>query len=269
MKSLAKAVVAVGLMVLCLAPSAAQAATRVHLIQGIPDSKIDVEINGKSVINDLAFRGTYDLSSLSGRRLPAVKVKDAGTGNVMLDAGDVTLPAGSNVTVVLHLKLDGTPGLSSFENDVSKIGAGKSRLVIRHLAAAPAVDVVAAGSVVFSNLSNGNQVAADLAAGSVDAALVPAGTAGPTIVGPANLALKEGVSLIVYGLGSIEKNTMAVATETISGLAGSPTAVNSGNSAVRNGQPPTPTWVYLLPVGALAVLGAQARRSLRSGHRPT
>ncbi len=266
-KTLGTAVLALGLVVAWLSPTAAQS-TRVHLIQGIPDTSIDLEIDGKVVARDLGFRGTYDVSSLGGQRLPAVKIKRAGTGEVLLNAGDVTLPNAANVTVVLHLKLDGSTGLSSFENDVTKLRAGQSRLVVRHLAAAPPVDVVSAGKVVFENLANGQEVGADLPAGAVAASLVPSGTAGPAILGPADLTLEEGVALIVYGLGSIERNTMAVATESIPGLGGSPTEVNTGNSVV-GGPTPTPVWVYLAPIGALAMLGSLALRSSRASRRLT
>ncbi|MEZ5411973.1 MAG: DUF4397 domain-containing protein [Acidimicrobiales bacterium] len=264
----------VGLVVVGLAPvaggvSAAGAApTRVHLIQGVPDTSVDVAIGGRTAITDLGFRGTYDLSAL-GSRLPAVTVTRAGTGEVLLAAGDVGLPEGENVTVVLHLKTDGSVGLASFANDVSPLAAGQSRLIVRHLAAAPPVDVLSAGRTVFENLANGGEVQADLPPGTVSASLVPAGTAGPAILGPADVTLEAGTAVIVYGLGSIERNTMAVATETIPGLGPRPTGVDSGNSAVAGvgggSGGPSPAWAWLAPLGmAVVVLGR--RVPLRRRH---
>lgn len=236
------------------APAGA-ATTRVHLIQGVPDASVDVAIGGRTAISDLGFRGTYDLTTL-GSRLPAVTVTRAGTGEVLLAAGDVQLPEGENLTVVLHLKLDGSVGLASFANDVSPLEPGESRLIVRHLAAAPAVDVLSAGKAVFENLANGGEVKADLPPGTVSASLVPAGSAGPAILGPADVTLEAGTAVIVYGLGSIERNTMAVATESIPGLGPRPRGVDSGNSPVSSagGGVGLPAWAPVALAGATLVL---------------
>lgn len=250
---------------------AGAAPTRVHLIQGVPDVSVDVAIDGRTAIRDLGFRGTYDLSAL-GSRLPAMTVTRAGTGEVLLAAGDVQLPEGQNVTVVLHLKVDGSVGLASFANDVSSLPSGQSRLIVRHLAAAPPVDVLAAGEAVFENLANGGEVKADLPPGTVSASLVPAGTAGPAILGPADVTLEAGTAVIVYGLGSIERNTMAVATESIPGLGPRPTGVDTGNSPLSGGGGGSGvgtglrTWAIVATVGAalaLPALGPARRRLAR------
>lgn len=268
-----------GLLFVGLAPvasgvSPAEAApTRVHLIQGVPDASVDVAIGGRTAISGLGFRGTYDLSAL-GSRLPALTVTRAGTGEVLLAAGDVQLPEGENVTVVLHLKVDGSVGLASFANDVSPLPAGQSRLIVRHLAAAPPVDVLSAGKAVFENLANGGEVQADLPPGTVSASLVPAGTAGPAILGPADVTLEAGTAVIVYGLGSIEKNTMAVATESIPGLGPRPTGVDTGNSLVGadpgSGAAGLPSWTLVASLGiALGLLTrGPSRRRRRRPSRP-
>ena len=72
----------------------------------------------------------------------------------MAEADNVKVPAGANITVVAHLDADGDPKLTPFVNDVSKIPAGDARLVVRHTAAAPAVDVRAGGDPVFTDLTN-------------------------------------------------------------------------------------------------------------------
>ncbi len=256
----------VGVAPLVGGPSPAGAApTRVHLIQGVPDTSLDVAIGGRPAVRGLGFRGTYDLSAL-GARLETVTVTRAGTGEVLLAAGDVELPAGENVTVVLHLKIDGSVGLASFSNDVGPLPAGQSRLIVRHLAAAPPVDVVAAGEAVFENLANGGEAQADLPAGTVSASLVPAGSAGPAILGPAEVTLEAGAAVIVYGLGSIERNTMAVATESIPGLGPRPMGVDAGNSAGAGGDGSgLPAWALAVPLGVVAagLLGARPARRRR------
>jgi hypothetical protein len=123
------------------------------------------------------------------------------------------------------------------------------------------VAVLSAGQAVFENLANGGEVKVNLPSGTVSASLVPAGAAGPVIVGPADVALAAGTAVIVYGLGSFERGTMAVATEAIPGLGPRPTGVNTGNSAPPDGARATPTWALLAPLGPLALLiGLAGRR---------
>ena len=42
---------------------------------------------------------------------------------------------------IAHLDGDGAPTITAFENDLSELARGRARLTVRHLAAAPAVDV--------------------------------------------------------------------------------------------------------------------------------
>lgn len=179
-----------------------------------------------------AFGETQDLSGLAGQTLTGLTVKLAGTDDVAIDAGDVELPASGNYTVVAHLDEAGTPTLAVFENDTSAIDAGNGRLVIRHTAAAPAVDVKANGEVAFSNLPNGDEASADLPAGEITAEVVPTGADEPVVIGPAPLEVVEGSSLIVYAVGSLEAGNLSVLSETISDLGSAPSAVNTGNSPV-------------------------------------
>ena len=74
----------------------------------------------------------------------------------MLSA-NADLPAGGNVTLVAHLDASGKPTITPFVNDVSSVPAGQARLVVRHTAAAPAVDVLAGGTPVVQGLTNANR----------------------------------------------------------------------------------------------------------------
>ena len=213
--------------------SAQDDGARIHLIHGIPGVDVDVEVDGANVIEGFAFQDTQDLSDFAGATLAGLKVKVAGTDDVAIDAGDVALPASGNYTVIAHLDAEGTPTLGVFENDTSATAAGEGRLVVRHTAAAPAVDVLANGAVAFSNLPNGEEASADLAAGTVTAEVVPTGATEPVVIGPADLPVTDGVSLIVYAVGSLDDESLTVVTETIEGIGTAPTAVNTGTSPVQ------------------------------------
>ena len=120
----------------------AQDAARVHLIHGIPDTDVDVAAGGDVVIPEFSFGDTQDLSSFAGQTLEDLQVLLTGTDTVAIDVGDFDVPATGNFTAIAHLDADGTPTVSVFENDVSTIAAGSGRLVVRHTAAAPAVDIL-------------------------------------------------------------------------------------------------------------------------------
>ena len=184
--------------------------------------------------------GTYNL---------AVFPKDADpSGEPAIKAEGVTVPDGANISIAAHLNADGAPVLTPFVNDVSKVDAGEGRLIVRHTAAAPAVDVLAGGEPVFTNLTNPNEAKADLAAGTVSASVAATGTTDP-VIGPADVTVKEGAATIVYAWGSLEDENLAVAVQTIDGLHSTPSSVPSGTADLG-------TDVLPLALGGVAVLGA-------------
>ena len=250
-------------LALLAAPSAAQDdGARIHLIHGIPGVDVDVEVGGEAVIEGFSFKDTQDLSDFAGQTLAGVQVKVAGTDDVAIDVGDLALPASGNITAIAHLDAEGTPTVSVFENDVSEIDAGEGRLTVRHTAAAPAVDVLAGGEVAFANIANGSEASADLPAGTVSASVVPTGATEPVVIGPADLPVNEGSSLIVYAVGSLEGESIDVITETIDGLDGTPGAVHTGNSPVESSNTVLPFVVAALIGFAVLGLTPFARRSL-------
>ncbi len=257
------AVFAAALMILAIAaPAMGQAAVRIHLIHGIPDTAVDVYVDDAVVFENFNFGDTQDLSSLAGETLVNLQVKLAGTDTVAIDAGDVALPASGNYSIIANLDAAGTPTLTVFENDTSAIAAGEGRLQVRHTAAAPAVDVKADGAVAFSNLSNPNEAKADLPAATYSVEVVPTGADEPVVIGPADIAVNDGDSLIVYAVGSLEAGSLTVLTETITGLGQTPTEVPSGNSPVESGFPMA-AMAGMAIIASLAAGGglALARRS--------
>lgn len=236
-------------------PVSAQEEARIHLIHGIPDTPVDVVAGGEIVFGDFQFGDTQDLSALAGGTLEALQVRLAGTETVAIDAGDTALPASGNYTIIAHLDEAGTPTLAVFENDTSSIDAGEGRLIVRHTAQAPSVDVKANGAVAFAGLTNPNSVQADLPVGTISAEVVPAGADEPVVIGPVDLAIADGSALIVYAVGSLDAGSVTALTESISGLGTAPTAVNTGNSPVGTSVP-----VWAAGLGALLLVAVVAGR---------
>jgi Domain of unknown function (DUF4397) len=183
--------------------------------------------------------GTYNLAVFAANEDPS--------GDPAIEANDVTVPAGANITVAAHLDAEGTPVLTPFVNDLSKVDAGQGRLVVRHTAAAPAVDVLAGGEAVFSDLANPDEAKADLPAGTVSASVALAGSTDP-VIGPADVPVTEGSATIVYAWGSAEDDTLDVAVQTITGLHSAPSGVPSGTAD-------TPADALPVVLGGLALLG--------------
>lgn len=236
----------------------AQDSVRVHLIHGIPDTDVDVAAGGAVVVPGFSFGDTQDLSGFAGQTLEDVEVLLAGTTTVAIDVGDLAIPTSGNVTAIAHLDADGTPTVSIFTNDTSTIAAGEGRLVVRHTAAAPAVDILANGAAAFTNVVNGAEGSADLASGTISAEVVPTGATDPVVIGPADLPIEEGSSLIVYAVGSLDGDSLTVVTEVITGLGAVPNVVNTGNSPVDNGVPVA----ALMALMATAIIGLTVSRQL-------
>lgn len=147
--------------------SADEHAALVSVGHGIPGTDlgldealpVDVIVDDDCAVQDLAFgefAGPLELEASTTYSV-AVALSDGDDetcdGDVVLGPVSLTFEAGDNATVFAHLTADGQPGpadvdvlglgitASVFDNDVSSVVAGHTRLTVRHTAWAPAVDV--------------------------------------------------------------------------------------------------------------------------------
>ena len=241
----------------------------VTVVHGIPNTPVNVFVNGKSALADfkpltvagpLALpAGTYDVTVF-----PAADT--AGTGTPVIEAS-ATLSAGQNVTLVAHLTADAKPTLTPYVNDLSAMPAGMARLVVRHDAAAPAVDVRANGAVAFAGLVNPKQASADLAPGTISADVTLAGTS-TVAIGPADVTLAEGTETIVYAVGSAADKTLGLVVQNIDGLNSAPGGVPAGTGGQVAQMYRQPAWVAAVASFGL-VLAAAGLFGLRSARRRT
>lgn len=247
---------------LAVAPAAfAQDTGTVYVVHGIPDTPVDVYVDGARALDDFqpgTSAGPVDLPS--GSREVAIFPADAadGSGEPLLSA-TADLPAGGNVTLVAHLTEGGDPTVTPFVNDVSSVPAGQARLVVRHTAAAPAVDVLAGGSPVVSGLTNPDQEALEVPAGTVSASVAAAGTTDP-VIGPADLDLAEGTATFVHAIGSLEAGNLDLVVVSVDGLHSAPSGVPSGAPSGAPYEPGVPAWMLLLGAGGLAAVTVGAAR---------
>ncbi len=257
------------LLALGIAPASAADTATVSVLHGVPDTPVDVYANGERLIDDFqpgTLAGPLELPA--GSYDLALFPADAadGSGSPLLSANGVAVPAGANATVVAHLTAEGQPALTPFVNDTSEVPAGQGRVVVRHTAAAPAVDVRAGGQVVAPNLTNPNEASLEVPAGTVSADVVLAGT-DTVAIGPADLDVAEGATTIVYAWGSQEAG-FELAVQTISGAHSAPSGVPGGSaglvdSAADDGGLPLP----VLGLSALGLAGAAVAARRLAGSR--
>ncbi|MCK9794054.1 DUF4397 domain-containing protein [Isoptericola sp. 4D.3] len=230
---------ALGLSAVGLAPSATASTDDgavLSVMHGVPDTPVDVWVDDELTVDDFEpgdMAGPLDLPA--GTYSVAITAPDAeDTSEPVIGPVDLDLEAGGNYTAVAHLDADGAPTATLFTNDTSATAAGDGRLTVRHVAAAPAVDVLAGGEPVVSGLENSDDETLDLPAGTVSAAVAAAGSTDP-LLGPADVEVAEGVNTIAYAWGSLDDDTLALATQTVDGLHSSPDGVPAGVSGLAAG----------------------------------
>ena len=152
-------------------------------------------------------------------------------------------------------------------NDTTPTKAGEGGIVVRHTAAAPAVDVYAGDAKVISSLENPDSAGPlYVPAGTVSASVTAAGATDP-VIGPADVPVEEGAVTIVYAIGSLEGDTLGVVVQTlqvgVEAAAAAPTTtapaapvpsgVNAGDSGLA-ASASGPSMVLLAGLAGLAAL---------------
>lgn len=240
-------------------PALAQSgAATVVVVHGIPDTPVDVYVNGDLTLDDFQPSTVTDgLSLPAGSYQVDIRVADAAADDEPVLSGTADVPAGANVSLVAHLDAEGSPALTPFVNDVSRTAPGEGRLTVRHTAAAPAVDILAGGSPVLQGVTNGQEGTLNLPPGTVAAAVALAGTTEP-VIGPADVPVQEGTLTIVYAIGSAEDGTLDVLVQTVGGLhSGAGIDSGSGGQAAAAGLPGVA--LAAVAVAGLLAVGSGAR----------
>jgi len=250
------------------APAYAADGAQLSVLHGVPDLTVDVYVNGERTLNDFkpgTLAGPLKLDA--GSYEVAITASDAeDDSDPAIGPVDLKLESGGNYTAVAHLNTEGDPTATLFRNDTSRTDAGQGRLTVRHTAAAPAVDVLAGGEAVISDLSNPDEKVLDLDAGSVEASVAAAGTSDPAI-GPADVNVAEGKNTIVYAWGSLEEENLKLAVQTISGLHSPPHGVNAGEAGLAGERSWSGYLLLVLLLGGGVALAGRRVAAIKAGSR--
>jgi len=268
MRKLTLGLAVMAVVALIALPASAEEGAQVSVIHGIPGLTVDVFVNG-----DLTLEG-FEPGEVAGPlTLPAgdyelaIAPMGAGIEGAVL-TGTASVTDGLNASIVAYLSEMGDPGIAIFVNDTSAIAAGESRLIVRHTAAAPTVDILLAdGTPLFqgvTNFANGapNEGQLDVPAGMYDVRIAPAGAGVEAAVFSADgVELPEGTARIVYATGSLADGSFGLVLQDIAGLGETPTEVPTGDLSSSG----LPLWMFIAGGFALLSLaGAPVLASRRS-----
>jgi uncharacterized protein DUF4397 len=181
-----------------LTPSVAAAPTTIYLVQGLPDRKVSVSVDGDTVVDKLAggkVAGPFPIRS--GTRTVTVS-EDGKT----LVTSKVELATHSNSEVVVHLPASptGDPMITRFDNTMETVSTGRAAHSVAHVAAAGPIDIRVNENVVSANLANGEYTYKVVPAGTSSVDVVPAGRTKP-LLGPFDNTLMVGRMNWVFVVG--------------------------------------------------------------------
>jgi hypothetical protein len=173
----------------------------VGLFHGVPKTPVDVYVGTAKVVDDFQ-PGTFagPLSVAPGLYTVRITAADATSWRHPIIKKVVRFGAGKNHSVIAHLSAKGKPVVTKYTNDLSPVAAGQARLTVRHVGAAPAVDVRLNGKVAVPGLKNPQEAKAVVPAGGYTAGAYLAGTHS-IVIGPVHYDVKAGTNTIIYAWG--------------------------------------------------------------------
>lgn len=214
------------------APFAGRSAGQVYLLQGLPGRAVDFYMNDRRIASAVVAKTVVGPLSLAAGNYD-LRVTEAGNSSLVLDRS-FTVAARRSIDAVVHLDSQATPvaKLTVFGNDTGAVNTGKTRLAIAHTADVPPADIRVDGKVLFSNVANGEGLTTVVPAATYRVDVVPTGTSGPAILGPADFALKAGTLTRVFAIGQPSQHDMDAIVQVLdiaTTAGGNPTGINTGS----------------------------------------
>jgi Domain of unknown function (DUF4397) len=222
----------------------------VTLIHGFRGLLADVYLDGDRILEGFAPERSTDPTELpAGEHTVEVREADAAPDSEPVVEGTLDLPAGANLSAVVHPDADGQPTISVFDNAFDVPGAGKARAVVRHTAVAPAVDVSVGEVEVVTGLEPGDEGSAVIDPTNTE--ITATDTASDNLLDPERINVQEGTTIALYLIGS-DRDTLGWLSQRLDG-ASPPTGVPTGNSGLA--APVGVPW-WAVAAAVLAVVAA-------------
>jgi hypothetical protein len=177
----------------------------VHVLHAVPGATVEVCVNGAEVKSRFNYKNRFTAELPAGGY--RVVIRAAAPGECEGDrirGATVDLKAGKNYTLAAGLGRGGGVKLFAFGNSVGEIQKnGHARVQVRHIAAAPRVDVWVNGAPAIRRFAPGAQATVALPKGSYTVRVAPAGTT-TTVIGPRTFDLSAGTAYQVFATGNGE-----------------------------------------------------------------
>jgi hypothetical protein len=198
------------LLTLVASATAAEAASRIFIIHGIPGVPVDVyaglagtPIPAAPTIAGFQPKAIVDLQA--GPATVDIRIYAAGA-NPQTDAPVIAvlgaaIPNNVELSILAHLDASGAPTATIYQNDDSRPAPGMARVSVRHAAQAPAVQL-AAGGVPKLALSNPYFGDLEVPAGTAIPLQLQVPFAGTPLTPTAPLSFSAGTRYFVYAIGS-------------------------------------------------------------------
>jgi Domain of unknown function (DUF4397) len=248
-------------LLLLASPAGARSAetATVTLIHGFRGLLADVYLDGDRILQGFAPERSTDPTELpAGEHTVEVREADAAPESEPVVEGTVDLPAGANLSAIVHPEADGQPTISVFENAFEAPGEGEARVVVRHAAVAPALDVKVGDVAVTSGLEPGDEEGAIIDPRNTE--VVATDPSSENLLTPERINVAEGTTVALYLIGSSD-DELGWLSQRLDG-ADAPAGVPTGNSGLAAAVG-MPWWAV-----AAAVLAALAAlRLMSAGYR--
>jgi hypothetical protein len=212
--------------------SAQQAPASVTLVHGVRGLIADVYLDGALALPAFEPERTTDPISIpAGPHTVDVRTAGSAASSAPVVSASVDLPPGGQFSAVVHLAQDGSPTVTLYPDDLSQVPAGSAKVVIRHAAAAPPIDVDLDGSQLTTALANTGQADTTTAPGNHTVEVQLQGTPSPALP-PEDVPIAEGSSTVLYLVGSASDSSLVWLAQQRSGVQSAPTAVRSGSEGL-------------------------------------
>ncbi len=200
---------------LLVSVGAAEAASRVYVIHGIPGVPVDVyaSLAGAPIPSTPTIPGFQPKAIVGvptgGALTVDIRIYGQGanpqTAQPVIAVLGATIPDNVEVSILAHLDSHGAPTATIYRNDNSPVQPGMARVSVRHAAQAPAVQLVAGG---FPKLALTNPYFGDL---EVPATVIPLQLqvpfTGAAVTPRVQVAFASQTRYFVYAIGSLSGGT--------------------------------------------------------------
>jgi hypothetical protein len=244
-----------------------------RIVAGLRGFVADVYLDGNVLVRKLEPEHNTDLLPVTtGPHRLEVRKAGAAPASSPAVATTFDLTASTSMSAVLHLAADGTPTLSTFTDNMSNVAAGKTRVVVRNVAATKPIDVRVGTSSAAQGLANRAETSGEIASGRYAVNVIESGT-GQMLSTTENVPLTEGADLSMYFVGDQYAKNLGWIAVQIDGLETAPGQIAAGDSGLVDptyGTGTSSNWSAAGLVGAVAAftIGAlTVRKRSRRVHR--